>query len=444
MKRKAISIILVISLCMCMSVFTFAEEPTIHGIIKSDGVPIVSVTNVISVALDNFPSMYDYECDVTIVFANAPATVTLLRDADIFSDDNIGEIGSSIRRVELPKDLDNLNFGILYNIPYSDDEVPFSTGVIKDGILQQGATWVLGEGEYTLISGYSGDFHYIVVGGSRTPPVTAPSNTVNPTSSKVFVNGEERNFEAYNIDGNNYFKLRDLAMVLNGTNKQFNVGYDNVTRAVTLATSEPYTAVGGEMTAGDGKPKAANPTPSKIYIDSKELDFTVYNIGGNNFFKLRDLMSVLDVAVTYDATTRNISIDTSLGYTPETNVPVSPNIDIALEKIKQTAISIGYKADNATSYLIGADVKGGVTIYTTTGNEAAACVCVLEFANTEEAQLYADIMNQNFLAYPAVYAKYRAFAYEKLYFQIEDINSSAGKDVLKAILPESVWDKFGE
>jgi hypothetical protein len=111
---------------------------------------------------------------------------------------------------------------------------------------------------------------------------------VSPTPSKVFANGEEKSFEAYLIGGNNFFKLRDLALVLNGTEKQFAVGYDNTTRAVTMTTGKPYEPVGGEMTAGDGNAKMANPTPSKIYIDGLELDFTVYNIGGNNFFKLRD------------------------------------------------------------------------------------------------------------------------------------------------------------
>ena len=147
--------------------------------------------------------------------------------------------------------------------------------------------------------------------------IVAPAfagNMVNPTPSKVFVNGEEKNFEAYNIGGNNYFKLRDLASALNGTEKQFEVGYDNATRAITITTERPYIAVGGEMAAGDGKAKAADPTSSKIYIDGIERDFTVYNIGGNNFLKLRDLMSALDVAVTFDAVTRNIGVDTSRPY----------------------------------------------------------------------------------------------------------------------------------
>jgi len=39
--------------------------------------------------------------------------------------------------------------------------------------------------------------------------------TVNPTTSKVLVNGKIVEFEAYNINGYNYFKLRDLAQAVN-------------------------------------------------------------------------------------------------------------------------------------------------------------------------------------------------------------------------------------
>jgi len=47
--------------------------------------------------------------------------------------------------------------------------------------------------------------------------------TVNPTTSKVLVNGKIVEFEAYNINGYNYFKLRDLAQAVNNTEKNFEV-----------------------------------------------------------------------------------------------------------------------------------------------------------------------------------------------------------------------------
>ena len=40
----------------------------------------------------------------------------------------------------------------------------------------------------------------------------------------------------YKIMGNNYFKLRDVAMMLNGSGKQFAVDYDDAAKTVSIAT----------------------------------------------------------------------------------------------------------------------------------------------------------------------------------------------------------------
>ena len=145
-------------------------------------------------------------------------------------------------------------------------------------------------------------------------PVSASAQTVNPTSSTVIVNGTATAFEAYNIRGNNFFKLRDLAYALNGSSKQFAVGFDGAENAISLTSGEPYEAVGGEMAQGDGTAKIANPTSSRVFLDGQELNLTAYNIGGNNFFRLRDLMRELDIGVTWDSATSTIGIDTSIGY----------------------------------------------------------------------------------------------------------------------------------
>ena len=145
--------------------------------------------------------------------------------------------------------------------------------------------------------------------------LSKPSAT--PTASKVFIDGVEVSFEAYNIGGSNYFKLRDLASAVNGSVKQFKVGYDEATKAIALASGEPYTSVGGEMAQGDGKQKAATSTASEIFLDSKKLELIAYNIGGNNFIKLRDLMKALDIYVGYDNTSKAITLDTNRSYIDE-------------------------------------------------------------------------------------------------------------------------------
>ena len=138
-----------------------------------------------------------------------------------------------------------------------------------------------------------------------------------PTASTVLVNGENVAFDAYNINDNNYFKLRDLAYVLNGTAKQFEVGWDNANNAIMLTSGKAYTPAGGEM-AGKG---AGNKTPvsttSKIYLDGTEAQFTAYNIEDNNYFKLRDIGQAFDFGVDWDGANNTIAIDTSKGYTRE-------------------------------------------------------------------------------------------------------------------------------
>jgi exopolysaccharide biosynthesis protein len=220
-----------------------------------------------------------------------------------------------------------------------------------------------------------------------TPAPAPPANMVNPTPSKVFVNGAEKNFEAYNISGSNYFKLRDLAFVLSGTNKQFDVGYDNSTRAITITTGRPYTTAGGEMAAGDGRAKAAGATQSEIYIDGRKLDFTVYNIGGNNFFRLRDLMSALDIGVTYDSATQNIGIDTNLPYTDSNTAQVgaqtqtqAPAPQTTVNSSATTSITAtGQRGNNnqVFSYIITGSTSGtvwGSRIYTDDSNIAKSAV----------------------------------------------------------------------
>jgi len=144
-------------------------------------------------------------------------------------------------------------------------------------------------------------------------PVTENINAT-PTASTVLVNGKAVEFEAYNINGYNYFKLRDLAQAVNNTEKNFEVTWDGAKNAINLISNKSYTPIGGELAKGDGKTKVATPTASKIYKDGEEISLTAYNINGYNYFKLRDIAKIFDIGVTWDGATNTIGIDTSIGY----------------------------------------------------------------------------------------------------------------------------------
>ena len=149
----------------------------------------------------------------------------------------------------------------------------------------------------------------------------AAGGGATPTASTVLVNGQSVAFDAYLINGNNYFKLRDLAYTINGTEKQFEVGWDGAKNAISLTSGRPYTAVGGEMAGKGGGAKTPEPTNSKIIQDGGKEQFTAYLIDGNNYFMLRDIGAAFDFGVDWDGDRNTIVIDTSKGYiTPD---PVS-------------------------------------------------------------------------------------------------------------------------
>ncbi len=139
--------------------------------------------------------------------------------------------------------------------------------------------------------------------------------TAKPTSSKLLVDGNEIEIAAYNINNSNYFKLRDIAQVVSGTTKQFDIAWDGQVNAISIALYKAYTPVGGELSvAGDILEKTADSTSSTIYLDGETVNLTAYNIDGNNYFKLRDIAAVIDFGVTWDEAAGTIGIDTSVLY----------------------------------------------------------------------------------------------------------------------------------
>lgn len=155
---------------------------------------------------------------------------------------------------------------------------------------------------------------------------------VKQANAKVLVNGVLTDFEAYNINGNNYFKLRDIAVVVSGTQKQFEVTWDADRRAINLVSNSNYTPSGNELSKSDSTPKQATQNSSPIYKDGNIINLTAYNIGGNNFFKLRDLTQAFNIGVTWDGATSTVGIDTTLDYMQASN-PVSAPVTTEISQI---------------------------------------------------------------------------------------------------------------
>ena len=138
--------------------------------------------------------------------------------------------------------------------------------------------------------------------------------TAEPTDDALYVDGVLQNPTVYKINDSNYFKLRDVAMLLSGTAKQFSVGYDPAADAVQVVTGQPYSPNGSELSGAASGNREAAVSDNAIYINGVKADgLTVYQIDGNNYFKLRDLGRALDFYVGWDAVT-GVTISGNAGY----------------------------------------------------------------------------------------------------------------------------------
>ncbi len=159
------------------------------------------------------------------------------------------------------------------------------------------------------------------------------TQVVNATKSSIYVNSTLVDVDAYMINDNNFIKLRDMAYMINNTNKNFEVTWNNETQSIEMLSNTTYTEVGGELVQSDGSSKVANLNQSQIYVDGKPLTLVAYKIDDNNYFKLRDIMEIFDVYVGWEASNNAVILDTSKSYeVTESTTQAQVNQDLNIQQ----------------------------------------------------------------------------------------------------------------
>ncbi len=150
--------------------------------------------------------------------------------------------------------------------------------------------------------GWSVSYNNSITPAQPEQPQQPAEVVASPTNDKLEVDYVPADPTVYKIDDSNYFKIRDVAALLNGTEKQFSVGYDGNKNAVTLTTGQGYDKQPGDLAgAAKGGDQTAIPSNDAIYVDGQKMNVKVYKINGSNYFKLRDLGKALDFRVGWSA-----------------------------------------------------------------------------------------------------------------------------------------------
>lgn len=172
-----------------------------------------------------------------------------------------------------------------------------------------------------------------VIATSLPTAGAANALTAVPTRTKgqaVYVGSTRVYPTGYNINDNNYFKLRDVGKLAG-----FGVDWNEDTRTVEIITTRTAPELTGITdTAVTGA--TAKPTDQRITVDGKEVSMTAYKIKGNNYIKLRDIGKTINFGVSFNMATKTVSIDPNGTYVEEVKPTPSTPTAAAITKWNST------------------------------------------------------------------------------------------------------------
>lgn len=140
-----------------------------------------------------------------------------------------------------------------------------------------------------------------------------------PSKATLTINGAKQSLPAYEIAGRNYFRIRDIAKLLMGTEKEsgiyFNsLGIYNEDIYSDSPQKQGYVPTGDEFSAINTYEQLVN-RKSMHMVGRNIFDADAFNMNGNNFFAIRDLGLFFDCYVGWDSASKTIILDPSRPYT---------------------------------------------------------------------------------------------------------------------------------
>lgn len=146
------------------------------------------------------------------------------------------------------------------------------------------------------------------LGDVQTEASDGRQTAIGRSNNSIDIDGKYSQVASYNIGGNNYFRLRDLATILAGTDAEFDVGYDDVERLITIKSETPLSGTPSliQLDSND----IAVPNDMTVMVDDLYVAPTAYNINGFTYFKLRDLGQILGFGVAWDEASKSMVITT--------------------------------------------------------------------------------------------------------------------------------------
>lgn len=170
--------------------------------------------------------------------------------------------------------------------------------------------------------------------------LTSKASALNIATVKdvnISVDGNVQSVSCYNINGYNYFKLRDVAKLMMGTQKGFDIELTQDGFPIA-ALGKTYTANGDELSPLNTKSLKVTPKFQSLSFMNKEgtnsSTYVVksYNIANYNYMSLRDIAKAANFSLGYDEVNKTINIDSSNNYVYQSK-PRAEKIDTMIDYV---------------------------------------------------------------------------------------------------------------
>ena len=134
------------------------------------------------------------------------------------------------------------------------------------------------------------------------------TDTAVPALASVSVNAKQTKLPAYNIDGSNYVRVRDAAVLLLGTESGFDVQWNEGLRRVELQSRTVYEPLGTE---NEPLPAGSRTTQSIVeptVVDGVANMVAAYQMDGCTYYKLRSLGDLCGFQVDWNEETQTVEV----------------------------------------------------------------------------------------------------------------------------------------
>lgn len=222
---------------------------------------------------------------------------------------------------------------VAQNNKKEEDTAAFETSAVQtEDVLDEAVTPVViaGELELTEEDLIDPEEQETVVEVSDSGAVAVTRN-VAVSNHKMTVNGKSVSPQAYIIDGYNYYKLRDIAYVLNGTTSKFAISWKSSSNTINMLPGNSYTAVGGEMNKVPVSNIKLSTSTATVMLNGTKVSVEGYNINNNNYYKVADLAKRIGFTADFNSSTRTVTITTPTESAtqpdPEPETPSGTRID---------------------------------------------------------------------------------------------------------------------